>query len=105
MLNFTKIMGKFQNSCKIMCAVRQHAKQKIKCETENIQVEGNTIKNMHISKTDNVSMYQWMKLKFLQCKFYNHWCKYTYISLRKRISEMCYSTEISREMYYRLFIV
>ena len=40
MLNFTKIMGKFQNSCKIMCAVRQHAKQKIKCETENIQVEG-----------------------------------------------------------------
>ena len=26
MLNFTKIMGKFQNSCKIMCAVRQHAK-------------------------------------------------------------------------------
>jgi hypothetical protein len=37
MLNFTKIMGKFQNSCKIMCAVRQHAKKKIKCETENIQ--------------------------------------------------------------------
>lgn len=33
-------------------------KTKNKCETENIQVEGNTIKNMHISKTDNVSMYQ-----------------------------------------------